>query len=280
MVFAANAQFLAKPYLLVARHIGLGNYTLHILNSHNCMGLSCMIKWKAITDKVSAWIEEVNIKPYGEFKEQLIKSSKSGAFKEAVESIEDYIKNGDNPSKIVKRTLSDKSNGVSPAKMVRSNSVNNDEIQKTSGASTSFCTISPRKPTTSNLLDRPANIQRPKSASCELSVSTKEAMVLLYIPACVCLLIYLPHPKNFSTVTPHLDLKKVTETLKNKNICPSSMKFGFLGLGIMGSGIVKNLLHSGHTVIVWNRNPDKAVTIFEPNYVLLLQEELIEFQLK
>nr|CAD7423275.1 unnamed protein product [Timema monikensis] len=41
-----------------------------------------------------AWIEEVNIKPYGEFKEQLIKSSKSGAFKEAVESIEDYIKNG------------------------------------------------------------------------------------------------------------------------------------------------------------------------------------------
>nr|CAD7258630.1 unnamed protein product [Timema shepardi] len=129
-------------------------------------------------------------------------------------------KKKENPNKIVKRTLSDKSNGVPPAKMVRSNSVNNDEIQKTSLASTSFCTISPRKPTTSNLLDRPANIQRP--------------------------------------VTPHLDLKKVTETLKNKNICPSTMTFGFLGLGIMGSGIVKNLLHSGHTVIVWNRNPDKV----------------------
>nr|CAD7568570.1 unnamed protein product [Timema californicum] len=131
-----------------------------------------------------------------------------------------FSQNEENPSKIVKRALSDKSNGVPPAKMVRSNSVNNDEIQKTSLASTSFCTISPRKPTTSNLLDRPANIQRP--------------------------------------VTPHLDLKKVTETLKNKNICPSTMTFGFLGLGIMGSGIVKNLLHSGHTVIVWNRNPDKV----------------------
>lgn len=39
---------------------------------------------------------------------------------------------------------------------------------------------------------------------------------------------------------------------------PSSLKFGFLGLGIMGSGIVKNLLNSGHSVVVWNRTPDKV----------------------
>jgi hypothetical protein len=26
----------------------------------------------------------------------------------------------------------------------------------------------------------------------------------------------------------------------------------------MGSGIVKNLLNSGHSVIVWNRSPDKV----------------------
>nr|CAD7423277.1 unnamed protein product [Timema monikensis] len=157
----------------------------------------------------------------------------------------------DNPSKIVKRTLSDKSNGVSPAKMVRSNSVNNDEIQKTSGASTSFCTISPRKPTTSNLLDRPANIQRPSSVWRPFRADALGNRLVR--PA-----LKLPLWSPIKNVTPHLDLKKVTETLKNKNICPSSMKFGFLGLGIMGSGIVKNLLHSGHTVIVWNRNPDKC----------------------
>lgn len=36
------------------------------------------------------------------------------------------------------------------------------------------------------------------------------------------------------------------------------MKFGFLGLGIMGSGIVKNLLNSGHKVVVWNRTAAKV----------------------
>lgn len=36
------------------------------------------------------------------------------------------------------------------------------------------------------------------------------------------------------------------------------MKFGFLGLGIMGSGIVKNLLNSGHKVIIWNRTAAKV----------------------
>jgi NAD binding domain of 6-phosphogluconate dehydrogenase len=59
--------------------------------------------------------------------------------------------------------------------------------------------------------------------------------------------------------TPPLDVERVTQTLKEKNIQPSSLKFGFLGLGIMGSGIVKNLLNSGHKVIVWNRTSEKVI---------------------
>ncbi|XP_063228262.1 cytokine-like nuclear factor N-PAC isoform X1 [Bacillus rossius redtenbacheri] len=39
-----------------------------------------------------AWIEETNVKPYFEFKDQLIKTNKSGSFKDAIEAIEDYIK--------------------------------------------------------------------------------------------------------------------------------------------------------------------------------------------
>ena len=39
---------------------------------------------------------------------------------------------------------------------------------------------------------------------------------------------------------------------------PFQLNFGFLGLGIMGSGIVKNLLNSGHTVTVWNRTVEKV----------------------
>lgn len=61
-----------------------------------------------------------------------------------------------------------------------------------------------------------------------------------------------------SQETPPLDLESVSQTLKEKNILPSNLKFGFLGLGIMGSGIVKNLLNSGHSVVVWNRTPEKV----------------------
>lgn len=51
-----------------------------------------------------------------------------------------------------------------------------------------------------------------------------------------------------------LDLETISKTMKNKKITPSGRTFGFLGLGIIGRGIVKNLLNSGHKVIVWNRN--------------------------
>ncbi len=34
--------------------------------------------------------------------------------------------------------------------------------------------------------------------------------------------------------------------------------FGFLGLGIMGEAMARNLLKLGHGVVVWNRSADKA----------------------
>ena len=43
-----------------------------------------------------------------------------------------------------------------------------------------------------------------------------------------------------------------------RNIIPTPMKIGFLGLGIMGSGMVFNLLKSGHEVTVWNRTSAKV----------------------
>lgn len=46
--------------------------------------------------------------------------------------------------------------------------------------------------------------------------------------------------------------------MRGKHINPSSLKFGFLGLGVMGSGIVKNLINTGHKVVVWNRTYSKC----------------------
>lgn len=60
-----------------------------------------------------------------------------------------------------------------------------------------------------------------------------------------------------------IDMTSVSETLKKKNIDPSQLKFGFLGLGIMGSGIVKNLINSGHQVTIWNRTVTKCRKFIE-----------------
>lgn len=45
---------------------------------------------------------------------------------------------------------------------------------------------------------------------------------------------------------------------KNRSIRASSLKFGFIGLGLMGQRLVKNLINSGHSVTIWNRTPGKC----------------------
>jgi 3-hydroxyisobutyrate dehydrogenase/2-hydroxy-3-oxopropionate reductase len=40
-------------------------------------------------------------------------------------------------------------------------------------------------------------------------------------------------------------------------------KYGFLGLGIMGSGMAANLLKAGFEVMVWNRNPQRCAALVE-----------------
>uniref|UniRef100_A0A1B6CNC1 PWWP domain-containing protein n=1 Tax=Clastoptera arizonana TaxID=38151 RepID=A0A1B6CNC1_9HEMI len=203
------------------------------------------------------WIEETGLKPYLDFKETLIKGNKSGGFKDAVEACEkfrltkgeDFKEDTDtvfnrlvesvspdkdkekkfkpklkkeNPGKIMIKREYNRSDDSSPATKRKKKSLSLDStLDATSNGDDSLENHSFRRTPGSNLLDRPANVTRPE--------------------------------------TPPLDLENVSQTLKEKNILPSRLKFGFLGLGIMGSGIVKNLLNSGHSVTVWNRTPEKVI---------------------
>ena len=36
------------------------------------------------------------------------------------------------------------------------------------------------------------------------------------------------------------------------------MRIGFIGLGRMGSNMVRRLLRDGHEVVAWNRSPEKT----------------------
>lgn len=58
--------------------------------------------------------------------------------------------------------------------------------------------------------------------------------------------------------TPPIDLESENRILKMKEVIATKKKIGFLGLGKMGQGIVKNLLQSGHCVNVWNRTTEKC----------------------
>lgn len=49
-------------------------------------------------------------------------------------------------------------------------------------------------------------------------------------------------------------MSRISEAQLTKTIIPSTLNFGFLGLGIMGAGIVRNLLKYGHKVVVWNKS--------------------------
>ncbi|KAF7400655.1 hypothetical protein HZH66_005839 [Vespula vulgaris] len=216
-----------------------------------------------------AWIEESNIKPYQQYKDTLVKSSKSIAFKDAVEAIEEFIAKGEvfedgldpdslfdrlkedtlsTEKKIVtkipkprketpkaKRLDSGASDTRRPAKKQRRESSTSNS-NRVGSISPALNHSTPTRKSGSTLLNRPANITRPN-----LLFHLKFNRVLHFV----------------QQVTPPLDVETLSQTLKEKNILPSNLKFGFLGLGIMGSGIVKNLINSGHSVIVWNRTQEK-----------------------
>ncbi|KAK3099206.1 hypothetical protein FSP39_000986, partial [Pinctada imbricata] len=53
-------------------------------------------------------------------------------------------------------------------------------------------------------------------------------------------------------------LEKSATPIVKSAVIPTPMRIGFLGLGIMGQGMVMNLLRSGHEVTVWNRTAMKC----------------------
>ncbi|KAI4498682.1 hypothetical protein M0802_006149 [Mischocyttarus mexicanus] len=212
----------------------------------------------------SAWIEETNIKPYQQYKDTLVKSSKSVAFKDAVEAIEDYIAKGEvfedglDPDSLFDRlkedTLTPEKKMVSKIPKARKETPKAKRLDSSASDTRRPAKKQRRESSTSNS-------NRVGSISPALNHSTptrKSGSTLLNRPAIIT-----------RPVTPPLDVETLSQTLKEKNILPSHLKFGFLGLGIMGSGIVKNLINSGHSVIVWNRTQEKVCTHVRPFFVYI-----------
>lgn len=214
-----------------------------------------------------------------DFKDELIKSSKSANFKEAVAEIEAAINDPDN--NIVESTEQNNASdddfdklrdndeiieSSSPVVVVASPPKRNSSVKKKTPSDKKLRSILQKSAEVVAEASPPPNKRKRKfsndrgSVSVNLgskSISNYSSNHEVSSPKRNYLL-DRPVAQHIEATIADIDVKTVTPTLRNKKIIPSTKKFGFLGLGIMGGGIVKNLLNSGHTVYVWNRTKAKC----------------------
>ncbi|XP_029715238.1 cytokine-like nuclear factor N-PAC isoform X1 [Aedes albopictus] len=243
-----------------------------------------------------AWIEETQIKSYHEFKEQLIASCKSAALKEAVQQIEEFIaapekfqhlfaseqdnrpdpdvefnklREGANDSGSEETTVN---NTSTPAALetVKSTPAKKSAAKKKVRASLPIKFNVDKAASTTKA--RAIGNKAKAAASLDDTSSPKRKRKILNDTAGdLDLDTFSPVRRNVPVshllnrpvtvarpATPEIDMSSVSNALQSRNIQASNLKFGFLGLGIMGCGMVKNLLNSGHSVVVWNRTATKC----------------------
>lgn len=237
-----------------------------------------------------AWIEETSMKPYEEFKETLTKDKKSKTMAHAIEEIEKYIANpsaadkyipipgaATSPKLPVAKTpktpkpkvkseddaefdalisgKSEKSSVKKHKKPSLKRELENDSDSSASGPSSSTNKKIRARSQQKKLKEEPSSSHSERDMSPPLHGSPAPGK-----KSAVSGLLDRPIAMTQRPVSPSsgMDIVTSSQTLQKKEIIPSKLNFGFLGLGIMGSGIVKNLLNSGHNVTVWNRTTEKV----------------------
>uniref|UniRef100_A0A667YYS7 Cytokine-like nuclear factor N-PAC n=1 Tax=Myripristis murdjan TaxID=586833 RepID=A0A667YYS7_9TELE len=167
-----------------------------------------------------AWIKVEQLKPYHAHKEEMIKINKGKRFQQAVDAVEDFLK---------------KAKGK---EQVRLDLTDSD----------------PEPSTIERLGAGPGSGFKWESSVGELP-SHQACFALLFF--------YLPLTFGFIGTPQRIDtgstsIQAADSTAVNGSITPTDKRIGFLGLGLMGSGIVSNLLKMGHVVTVWNRTAEKC----------------------
>lgn len=209
------------------------------------------------------WIEETFLIPYLEGKEKLMPLCKTAAFKEAIKQIDAYI---DDPKKYEAvfennedeadfkfnelKENEDKPEKVKPLKKTPGRK----RLNSTIPSDTPPKALKPTITTTTVDFDNDDSVgTEPESSSyiSNHSVSSRQISSLWN------------KPQVNRPLTPPINLKNISPILAGKNVSPTNKVIGFLGLGIMGRAMVKNLIHSGHKVVVWNRTRAKCNDFLE-----------------
>ncbi|KAM8777669.1 cytokine-like nuclear factor N-PAC isoform 3-T3 [Rhynchonycteris naso] len=170
-----------------------------------------------------AWIKVEQLKPYHAHKEEMIKINKGKRFQQAVDAVEEFLR----------RTKGKEQDLTIP------------ESSTVKGMMAGPMAAFKWQPTVSE----PVKDADPHFHHFLLSQTEKPA---------VCYQAITKKLKICEEETGSTSIQAADSTAVNGSITPTDKKIGFLGLGLMGSGIVSNLLKMGHTVTVWNRTAEKC----------------------
>ncbi|XP_040212335.1 putative oxidoreductase GLYR1 isoform X3 [Rana temporaria] len=233
-----------------------------------------------------AWIKVEQLKPYNAHKEEMIKANKGKRFQQAVDAVEEFLKKklareqnaGDDKNKAGGKKVEGKSKKATGEKKRKSESTSLKSPKKPKDQSPRKRGRPPKddKDTTS---PQPSSLKKlamktvsrfswPPPSSEEDSAGdnwllhghrTLGTEMVLKKPSVT----YQAISKRLKVSeedTGSTSIQAADSTAINGSITPTDKKIGFLGLGLMGSGIVSNLLKMGHTVTVWNRTAEKVMT--------------------
>ncbi|XP_054571641.1 cytokine-like nuclear factor N-PAC isoform X2 [Eptesicus fuscus] len=164
-----------------------------------------------------AWIELEQLKPYQAHKEEMIKKTKGKLFQRAVEAVEEFLGTDKGKDQTSSHSSSTTMNGTTAGLTAAS------EWQPT--ASGPLKDIDPH-------FHHFLLSQTGKPDTCYQTITKKL--------------------KICEEDTGSNSIQAADSTAMNGSITPTNKKIGFLGLGLMGSGIISNLLKTGHVVTVWN----------------------------
>ncbi|ERE69180.1 putative oxidoreductase GLYR1 isoform 2 [Cricetulus griseus] len=233
-----------------------------------------------------AWIKVEQLKPYHAHKEEMIKINKGKRFQQAVDAVEEFLRRAKGKDQTSSHTSADDKNRRNSSEE-RSRPNSGDEKRKlslsegkvkknmgegkkrvTSGSTErgSKCLKraqeqSPRK------RGRPPKDEKdltiPESSTVKGMMAGPMAAFKWQPTASEPVKDADPHFHHFllsqtEKETGSTSIQAADSTAVNGSITPTDKKIGFLGLGLMGSGIVSNLLKMGHTVTVWNRTAEKV----------------------
>ncbi|XP_061456421.1 cytokine-like nuclear factor N-PAC isoform X4 [Rhineura floridana] len=244
----------------------------------------------------SAWIKVEQLKPYHAHKEEMIKINKGKRFQQAVDAVEEFLKKAKGKDQASSHNSTEEKNRRNSSEEKGKQSVGEEKHKaglsdrkpkkRVSSVSSERGSKSPLKRTYEQ---SPRKRGRPPKDEKDLTIpesSTVKRMMTGTVagfkwPPSVSEPVKDgdPHFHHFllsQTEKPAVCYQAITKKLKvceeetgstsiqaadstaiNGSITPTDKKIGFLGLGLMGSGIVSNLLKMGHTVTVWNRTAEK-----------------------